>query len=98
MRDNISPDNFQFILNFVKFTGFIQARKRTAFILCKIEVMQKARIQAKQHKEERQKATKQVMKDNISPNNFQFILNLIKFIRFVLARKKLPLFYFILLA
>lgn len=45
--------------------------------------MQKVRIQTEQRKEKRQNAKKQIIRDTIFPDDFQFILNSVKLNHFV---------------
>jgi len=66
----------------------LQLQEALSFVKTEMEVMQKARIRAEQRREKRQKATKQVMRDSISSDDFQFILNSVKFTGFVPARKR----------
>lgn len=66
----------------------LELQKALSFVKSEMEVMQKARLQAEQRREKRQKAKKQIMRDSISLNDFQFILNLVKGAGFVPARKR----------
>ena len=66
----------------------LKLQEALTFVKNEMEVMQKARIQTEQRKEKRQKATKQIMRDSISPHDFNFILNSVKSTGFVPARKR----------
>lgn len=66
----------------------LKLQEALSFVKNEMEVMQKARIQTEQRKEKRQNARKQIIRDSISPDDFQFILNSVKFNGFVPARKR----------
>lgn len=53
--------------------------------------MQKAQIGAEERKEKRQNAIKQLLRDSITPEEFQSILDLVKTVAFVSARKRTAL-------
>lgn len=66
----------------------IELRSALDFVRDEMEIMQKARIETEERKEKRQNATKQLLRDSISPDDFQYILNSVKSNGFVGSRKK----------
>lgn len=69
----------------------IELRAALDFVRNEMEIMQKVRIEAGERKKKRQNATKQLLRDSISPEEFQYILDLVKNNGFVAARKRTAL-------